>query len=298
MKARKKPLGTRAQIEAMKERERRLALTVTVALIIVIILVSGFLIYSMSYSPSEEAGTLPEPTLQFKPANSNPELKAAVVDQLGLTAPNETFLQTAASILTEANYTVDYYSGENVTVNFYRYLPTGGYKLILLRVHSAPFVKDGKEVSIVNLFTSEPYTTSKYVSEQTNDELVTALYYEGSPEYFAITPSFIEKCMKGSFSNATIIMMGCDGLKYATTAQAFIEKGAKAYISWDAPVSSSHTDTATTNLLQHLLTERQTIEESISQTFKDVGYDPIYFSQLAYYPSEAGEQTIENFGKK
>jgi hypothetical protein len=297
MKAEKKGVGTKAQLRAVKERERRVGLAVTIALLIIIILVSGFLIYLMCYSPSGEVGALPEPTLEFKPANFNPELKAAIVDQVSLTAPNETFVQTAASILTEANYSVDYYSGENVTVDFYRYLPTGEYRLIILRVHSAQFVNGSKEFPMVNLFTSEPYTTSKYVSEQMDNELVTALYYKGSPEYFAITPSFIENCMKGSFNNATIIMMGCEGLEYTSTAKAFIEKGAKVYISWNAPVTSSFSDAATINLLQHLITERQTIEESTSQTLKDVGYDPIYSSQLAYYPSEAGGQTVENFGK-
>ena len=62
--------------------------------------------------------------------------KAAIVDHLSLTAPNQTFIQTATNTLKQAGYRVDYYSGEKVNVEFYRNLPTHGYGLIILRVHS------------------------------------------------------------------------------------------------------------------------------------------------------------------
>jgi hypothetical protein len=288
-----KRVGTKAEIRAVKEKEKQLATAVFLAFILIIIALSAYFSYLILYSSSGD-DFLPEPTLQFKPIEPNSELKAVIVDQLSLTAPNKEFVQTAASILTKANYTVDYYSGEKVTVNFYKCLPTGKYKLVILRVHSAPLVKDGKEMGTVNIFTSEPYNTSRYVKEQLNGELVIAKYYEGSLEYFGITPTFIKNRMKNAFNNALIIMMGCVGLKYKGTAQAFIEKGAKAYISWNGPVSSSHTDKATINLLQNLLTEKLTIKESISRILEEVGYDPTFFSQLTYYPLEAGDYTIQN----
>jgi hypothetical protein len=290
MNARKKHLGTGAQIRAMKERRRRIALAVTISLLVIAILVSGFVFYTRYYSSSEDG--LPKPTLQFRPESLTSEAKAAIIDHLSLTAPNETFTQTVASILTKANYAVDYYSGEKVTVDFYRNLPTGGYKLLILRVHSAPVIEGDTEGEAVNLFTSEPYSTSSHVSEQLNKEVVIAEYQEGSAQYFGIAPSFIRNRMKGTFNNATVIMMGCDGLKHANTAQAFAEKGAKVYIGWNGLVSASHTDTATTRLLNHLVTENLTIKESIDQTFKEIGLDPSYFSQLAYYPLAAGEQGI------
>lgn len=58
------------------------------------------------------------------------------------------------------------------------------------------------------------------------------------------------------FKNTVIIAMGCDGLKYTSMAEAFVQKGAKAYISWTGDVSPSHTDQATTHLLQQLITEK------------------------------------------
>jgi hypothetical protein len=63
--------------------------------------------------------------------------RAAIVDQLGLTQPNPTFVETATDLLEQAGYSVDYYPGEKVTVEFYRTFPAQPNELIILRVHSA-----------------------------------------------------------------------------------------------------------------------------------------------------------------
>jgi len=285
MNAQKKRVGTKAQIQAEKEKERRVATTIFLAFILSMVILSAYFAYTL-LSPASDQSFI-EPTLQFKPENPSPQLKAAIVDQLSLTAPNPSFVETAATILTETNYTVDYFSGEKVTVNFFLNLPTGGYEIVILRVHSAPLKEDGDEKEMVNLFTSEPYTTSKHISEQLNDELVIATYYEGSPQYFGITPNFIRNSMEGTFNDAIIIMMGCDGLKYNSTAQAFIDKGAKSYASWSGPVSVDHTDTTTIHLLWHLLTEKHTIRQAVIEALTEVGGpDPTYKSILKFYPFE------------
>jgi hypothetical protein len=292
MKAEKKHVGIKQKIREEKKRERRISMAATVAILIAIISVSGFFLYSMLFSSSEE-DVLPKPTLQFTPTNSSSEFKAAIVDHLSLTAPNEAFVQTVATILTKANYTVDYFSGEKVTVNFYRNLPVSGYKLIILRVHSA---LDASNKPPLALFTSEPLDSRKHVNEQLNDEVegVTFLpYRQGDKVYFGIPPKFIRLSMKGTFQNSLIIAMGCDGLTYTDMAEAFIEKGAKAYISWNGSVSASHTDQATTQLLQHLVTESQTIRQAVDNTMKEVGPDPAYNNTLEYYPLESGNYAIQ-----
>jgi hypothetical protein len=90
-------------------------------------------------------------------------------------------------------------------------------------------------------------------------------------------------------------MMGCDGLAGTQMAEAFTEKGAKAYIGWKETVSASHTDTATTRLLQHLIAQKETIENAVNNAMKKVTADPACENVLAYYPPEVGERTIENF---
>jgi hypothetical protein len=210
--------------------------------------------------------------------------KAAIVDHLSLTRPNQTFIEAATNILKQAGFTVDYYPGEKVTVEFYRNLPTHGYSLIILRVHSTP----------LSLFTSEPYDQNKYVWEQLTDQLTRAKYFqEDEHAFFGVTAQFVRSSMKGRFNNSTIIMMGCLGLTFTDTAEAFIERGAKTYISWNDFVLASHTDLATVHLLRHLITEQQTVRKAVDDTMAEVGPDPIYNSQLLYYPLRAGRYTIQ-----
>jgi hypothetical protein len=287
MKAKGKRVGTKAQIKAMKEKERRIATAIFLTIILLAISFSAYFAYTLLAQPSQN---LVEPSLQFKPENPNPLLKAAIVDHLSLTMPNETFREEAAAILVNANYTVDYFSGEKVTVEFYRNLPAYGYDPIILRVHSA--IREG--TNLLALFTSEPYSKTRYVQEQLTDRVGIVAFYSSGPTYFGISKEFILSSMRGNFQNTTIIMMGCNGLKYTQIADAFIQKGAKVYIGWNESVSASHTDAASTRLLKHLVTEKQTIQDAIENTMNEVGPDPINKSFLQYYPLEARGQTIEN----
>ena len=282
----KKPRGVKHKIRKERKREQHTRSAVIVVILIVVISVSGFFIYSMLGSSSH--GEEPNPT-------SGP--KAAIVDQLSLTFPNQTFNETATNILKQAGYTVDYYPGEEVDVEFYGNLPTHGYDLIILRVHSTASLREGEEVPVV-LFTCEPYSQTKYVYEQLTNQIKWVAYsqadYEEGILYFGIDPRFVTQSMKGSFQNTVIIMMGCEGLDNTLMAEALVEKGAKVYISWNKPISASHTDLATTHLLQHFLIEKRTIEDSLRETFKEVGFDLLRDSLLIFYPLEVGDQTIEN----
>jgi len=166
----------------------------------------------------------------------------------------------------------------------------------LLRVHSASF---NPEQRVFDLFTSELYSTRKYVVEQIDDRLRQVAfdtsydpYEEGDPTYFGITHKFIRSSMKGEFYNTMIIMMGCEGMKYDEMAQAFIDKGAIVYIAWDKLVTAPHTDQATIDLLRRLLAEEQTVEEAITGTMNELGADPKYNSVLLHYPPDSWNYTI------
>jgi hypothetical protein len=289
MNAKKKHLSTKAEIRAEKERQRRIATVIFAALILIVIVFSAYFGYQIlsSSSPSEEETTLPEPSLQFKPENPNPLLKAAIVDQLSFTFPNKTFIEVAATTLTTAGYTVDYYSGEKVTVKFYRNLPSYGYRLIIFRVHTT-----GRGA----FFTSEGYSKSLYVWEQLNDQIWRVSYDGNEPFYFGISPSFVKSCMNGRFDQTIIVAMGCTTLQFNDMAQAFIGKGARVYIGWTGLVSASHTDTATTRLLHYLLIDKLTIKNAIRKTMEEVGTDPIskVGSHLAAFPEQSCNYAIQN----
>ena len=214
---------------------------------------------------------------------------AAVVDQLSLTQPNPDFVASARSLLSQAGYAVDYYPGEQVTVDFYRDLPTHGYELIVLRVHSALIRDDntGELTGQVSLFSGEPYSEKKYLVEQHAGLLgITRYFYEGSPSQFGITTDFIEQGMRGEFDDTLIVMMGCDGFRSQTMAQAFLDKGASAFVSWSLPVSASHTDAATQRLLEKLLIEGLTVGDAVDQTAAEVGPDPAYRAELRVLTDE------------
>jgi hypothetical protein len=208
------------------------------------------------------------------------------VDHLSLTQPNPSFVQTATALLEQAGYAVDYYPGEEATVELYRHLPDRGYELIILRVHSALGRVGDQPADWVTLFTSDSYRRTWYRKEQEKRQLSSVSYYEDGPQYFGIMADFIKSSMKGDFRDTTIVMMGCDGLSSDTLAEAFVEKGAKAVVAWDGRVSSAHTDTATERLLQHLLVDGLSPQEAVAQTMAEVGPDPSYGSTLLLYPPD------------
>lgn len=224
--------------------------------------------------------------------------KAVIVDHLSFReeTKNETFKDMSISMLETAGFNVTYYPGEGITVDFYKNLVSNGsYGLIVLRVHSAII---GNSTDL-GLFTSELEVESKYNTpsapyyDDVANKRVVRAYFPDDPNttYFAIAPGFIEKY--GNFQNTTVIMMGCDGLKYTSMAAAFIKREAKVCIGWNGLVSPSHTDYATTRLLQYLI-QRNTIKKAVNETMKEVGPDQEYESELEYYPknNEVGGYVI------
>lgn len=191
---------------------------------------------------------------------------------------------------------MDYYRGEQVTVEFYRNLSNYRYDLIVFRVHSAYI---HKYLSLA-MFTSETHSKERYVYEQLRNRVACGYiepYREGDPQYFVVTDKFVRFSIKGLFKDTIIVMMGCSGMKRCM-ATAFLEKGAKAYIGWDGLVSAPHTDQATIKLLKHLLVKRQTIATAVGETMRDVGWEPQYKSSLLFWPIEAGKHSVQTVNRR
>ena len=224
--------------------------------------------------------------------------RAAILDQLSLYLPNQAFVQSSTSMLTNAGFEVDYYGENEVTVELYRRLPSLGYRLIVMRVHSGLMFKENKVTKDVAFFTSEPYSTTKYVLEQLRDEVVIAkvsfipTFMENEPVYFAITPEFARSSMEGGFENTVIVMMGCNGLSYTPMAEALIQRGALVYMGWNLPVTIDYVDNATLHLLQGLIAEEKMIGEAVLDTREDIGPDPDYDAELVFYPVSRQSEKI------
>jgi len=221
---------------------------------------------------------------------------AAIVDQLAvepaLTNQSIAFNDTSTSILEDAGFDVKYYPIKDITditVDFYKELPSKGSKILLLRVHSA--VRDNS--TNVDLFTSEPFQENLVYGRYSNliqDGHISKAVFAIPPykEYFAIGPTFISSIMKGEFARSLIILMGCHSLNQTSMAEALVGRGAKVVIGWTGWVEANYTDSFTIKLLQLLLKENpETIKGAIDKINYQIDhFDPNPFNtKLAYYPA-------------
>jgi len=234
--------------------------------------------------------------------------KAALIDHLSFSSPPrneferaqwETFKNQCRTILEDAGFNYTYHRGEEVTVDFYKNLPTYDYSLMILRVHSAVIkTAEGNLTELVGLFTSEicnGTTESKYSFEIDQGRLAKArLFAEKDDWYFGITPLFVQSdSMIGNFRNTVIIMTGCEGLNQTAMADALVHwKKAGVYISWTGLVSISHTDQSTIQLLRNLFEQNQTIKTAVVE---GISPDPTWGGELDYYPKDVGDDTIQDF---
>lgn len=248
----------------------RIAAALAVGVVIAAAAVGGLVFWGLSWSDGSSHGPK----------------TAVIVDQLSITQPNPAFAQEARSVLDQAGYLVDDFEGDEVTVEFYSGLPLRDYDLVILRVHSGVAAVWGEMTDYVGLFTGEPYSETKYAEAEDAGLLGPATYYRGSESVFGVSPEFITSGMWGKFHGTTVILMGCDGLKSETTAEAFVRKGAEVVVGWSGRVSARHTDKATEHLLQHLLIEGHTMRDAVALTMAEVGPDPDYDSTLGVYPSK------------
>jgi hypothetical protein len=232
------------------------------------------------------AGGLAFAVFEVWPAHPAAGPKAVIIDELSITDPNPEFVTETSTLFRERGYSVDYFSGASVTVGLYKNLASHHYRYILIRSHS--YGQRGTDASTIELnfvgvFTSEPYSGSKYTSEQRSGQLDEAFFNDAPQHYFGINQAFVGAA-KGRFDNATVILMGCDGLSSDGLARAFINKGATAFVSWDRKVTAAHTDLATNRLLDHLLVDGLAVRDAVTTTMNEVGADPTFDGRLGTYP--------------
>jgi hypothetical protein len=271
----------RNKVQSQKKEffsNRRIAM-LSVALVAIIVL--SFLIFRFFVQPSE---------VKFS-------FKAAIIDQIGETYPSSTasakeFNETVTNLLRNAGFSVFYYESKSVTVNFYKELAKNNYGLIILRAHSALRQNE----TLVDFFTSEEFREDAHIDERNCGWLTMGSFsWEPDKFYFAITPKFIEN-LEGYFPKSIIIAMGCNSMNKSCTemAEAFMKKGAKAYIGWTSAVGMSYSDNSTMNFLRYFLAENMTINEAINKCNKIP--DPEgYYGKLACYPSAIGCYKLPDF---
>ena len=222
--------------------------------------------------------------------------KAVIIDQLYDEIPNEFFHQKATEYLETAGYEVDIFTTKDVTVDFYKNLPTMNYKLVVIRTHGTE-TNSGDDVV---LFTGERYTDDKYITEQLLGQvkkatpLLEIMYrasdnsssewvivndtyrYLKSPadqseraqnEFFAISPKLVES-MNGKFQDTIFILGGCDTMSNPSMSNALIEKGSSGVFGWDDTVGSTDNDNFILFFLRFHLVEGYAIDETMEKIQK------------------------------
>ncbi len=266
-------------------------------MIIVIMSISSC--FAPSTPPSPPPMPFP-PTGQEIPAtpepSSSPESNlpmAAIIDQLSVLNSNNTFLGQVTQQLEDYGFGVDLYQGSEITIDFYRELPQMNYQLIIFRAHSGLLSGEEGVVRMTTVFTNETYSEIKHIKEQLTDRVAKARIDTKHPMVFSIRDSFITQSMEGDFDNTVIIMMGCSCIAINDLAQAFIEKGASAYLAWHATVGLGYVDQATPYLIQQLCSEQLTVAAAVRNTMDTIGADPMFGAKLKYFPAQSGDRTLE-----
>jgi uncharacterized membrane protein (DUF485 family) len=265
--SRNKSRRIKHELQAEKKRMRTISTLITLAIIVsLIVVISFYLANSSTPAPSSitenDADSLEIP------------LKAALIDALYVTLPNERFTKSITEILRNAGFEVDVFQGSQVTIDFLKDVPNG-YDLIILRMHSA------LEDDDLYLFTAEPYSIGKYTQEQ-HVQIVKEAYATDPQPVFAVNWGFIKKCMTGTFNGTLVIAMGCDGIRDSAIINEIMKQGAVGYISWTGPVLLSHSDTATLHLAESLYNQDLSITEAVQKTNNQVGSDPEWGTILQY----------------
>jgi hypothetical protein len=214
------------------------------------------------------------------------EWTAAIVDQLAVEdiLSNPDFNTTSTQLLAASGYSVKYYPGGDVTIDFYEELPSKGSKMMLVRAHSA--VREN--TTYVDLFTSEAYqedlANGIYASLAINRHISKASFnIPPYTKYFAVGPSFVSSVMKGGFSECFIVLMGCNSLNQTSMAEALVSRGAKVVVGWTGDVTASDTDASVLNLLELMLDEAYTIQGAVDKVRDNY---PLDGTILDYYPKD------------
>ena len=189
------------------------------------------------------------------------------------------FTARCVSLFESAGFSTEVYMGSEVTVDRLKAL-SRGCAAIVFRVHSGVFQDR------VWFFTGERYDDTIHVAEQLAYEVHIARTSPDTDLLFAVGAKFVRRYMAGRLGGALVILMGCDGLASEDLAEAFVDAGASAYVSWDGPVSLPHTDEATLALIEGMASEGACLGDAVERSRRLVGDDETYESSLAIFPDE------------
>ncbi len=218
-------------------------------------------------------------SIKFKIMDSG-QPRATIIDQLDSEIPNKEFQETVTQYLEDAGYQVDIYTTEDITVDFYKELPTMNYDYIIIRSHS---LGAGSIEKSASLFTGEKYTDHKYIKEQFLKHvgrgipiLSQTIMDQGGlgafidDTYFVIGSKMIDEIMEGNFNGSTIILAGCETMEDSTLADSFLNKGASEVVGWTGLVDSRNNDAIVEEMLKETFVNKLDLKQAVEVVMKQV----------------------------
>jgi len=218
--------------------------------------------------------------------------RAVIIDQLYDEMPNENFHLKATEYLEKAGYTVDIITTKDITVDYYKNLPSMNYKYVVVRTHGAENTND------VVLFTGERYSEEKYIQEQllgqvqkaaplrdiaykidgsesadwkiinkTTKVLTTSVKPtdQTKDEYFAIGSNLVNNGMNGKFDDTIFLLGGCNTLSNPSLAKSLTDKGASMVVGWDNTVGNWDNDYGLLFFLENSLVKNEQVDQILNK---------------------------------
>ncbi len=204
------------------------------------------------------------------------QLRAAIIDQVHNDLPNFELQADAQRMLEDAGYHVDLYTTDEITVDFYKNLPSMNHNFILIRSHGGEDLSDENPTF---LFTGEKYSKEKYTFEQISRQVGYGIpiYSEELEElkesdqdvldhaYFTVGAKMVEDGMVGTFPDSIIIVGGCESARSHELMESFMKKGAKHVLGWDATIYSRDNDKAMIWLLDGILVKQVSVLDAANE---------------------------------
>jgi len=223
-------------------------------------------------------------TSNIEPKQTPTQLRAVIIDQLHKDIPNLKLQADAQRMLEDAGYKVDLYTTDEITVDFYKNLPSMNYHFILIRSHGGEDLSDENPTF---LFTGEKYSKEKYTVEQISRQIGYGIpFYEEELEelkesgqdvfdqaYFTVGAKMVKDGMVGTFPDSIIIVGGCESARSHDLMESFIKKGAKYVLGWRSTIYSQDNDKAIIWLLDGILVKKVSLYDAVAEINKELRPD-------------------------
>ncbi len=225
--------------------------------------------------------------------------KAAIIDQLHNDKPNITYQQNVTEYLETAGYQVDLYTTDDITVDFYKKLPSMNYKFIVFRTHA---LANGTIEESASLFTGEIHSRYEHIQDQYTEHVGNAVPYLpkeveqlGGLEallnetYFVVGSKFVDDLMVGTFPKSIIILGGCDTSRDTLLVESFLLRGSSQVVGWDGLVNSKQSDEVIMKVLKETLVNDVEVKDAVQSVMQEYEQKLITPATLTHYSTRATE---------